>query len=384
MEFYLKPLYVTVQGSGPEREALKKKVVRMFKDLGFKIEVEHSIKSTDFLDVVMDLTTGTYRPFRKEGDEISFIHVDSNHSKNVIKSIPKMVEQRISRRSSNKQIFEEAIGPYQEAINKSGHKYKLEYQPQAHQQRKKKKKKGRKILWFNPPFNAAVKTNMGKLFFDLIDKHFKPNEELNKLFNRNNVKLSYRTTKNIQRHIDSHNKKLLRGNKDEDLPCNCTRATKEKNGGECILQGNCRLKGMVYGAKVTEEKPPERNNNQAIRKDTIKTYTGQTQRSFKERWYAHSTSFNPNKQGVYNGATQSELAAHVCKLKQENKNFSIKWSMIRRASPYSIGQRQCDLCAWEKTYINLANENESLNSRSELITKCMREKDFKLINFLPP
>ena len=120
------------------------------------------------------------------------------------------------------------------------------------------------------------------------------------------------------------------------------------------------------------------------RKDIIKTYTGQTQQSFKQRWYAHSTLFNPNKQGVYNGATQSELAAHVCKLKQENKNFSIKWSMIRRASPYSIGQRQCDLCAWEKTYINLANENESLNSRSELITKCMREKDFKLINFLPP
>ena len=30
----------------------------------------------------------------------------------------------------------------------------------------------RQIIWFNPPFSANVKTNVGKIFMRLVDKHF--------------------------------------------------------------------------------------------------------------------------------------------------------------------------------------------------------------------
>ena len=34
------------------------------------------------------------------------------------------------------------------------------------------KKRNRRIILFNPPFTQTVKTNVAKLFFSLLDKHF--------------------------------------------------------------------------------------------------------------------------------------------------------------------------------------------------------------------
>ena len=45
-----------------------------------------------------------------------------------------------------------------------------------------------KIIWFNPSFSKSIKTNIGKIFLQLLSKHFPKNHKMNKFFNRNAVK----------------------------------------------------------------------------------------------------------------------------------------------------------------------------------------------------
>ena len=55
----------------------------------------------------------------------------------------------------------------------------------------------RQIIWFNPPYSANVKTNVGKIFMRLFDKHFQDHHKYYELFNRNNIKLSYSCMPNM-------------------------------------------------------------------------------------------------------------------------------------------------------------------------------------------
>ena len=190
-------------------DLLKKKMEATFKKMGFKIEVEHSIKSTDFLDVVLDLETGFFKPFRKPGDVPNYIHVKTNHPQAILKQLPAMIENRLSANSSNEEIFNEAIPIYSDALKRSGYSHKLTYKPKEPQgnSEKKKKNRGRKVIWFNPPYNKAVSTDVGRKFLSMVDRY--RNTPLGKILNRNYIRISYRTGKNVKRHIDSHNRAKL-------------------------------------------------------------------------------------------------------------------------------------------------------------------------------
>ena len=82
----------------------------------------------------------------------------------------------------------------------------MEYQKP---EKARRKRKPRKIIYFNPPFSKAVKTNVIKLFLNMIDKHFPKGHKLHKCFNRNTVKATYCTLPNMKDKIDSHNSKIL-------------------------------------------------------------------------------------------------------------------------------------------------------------------------------
>ena len=72
--------------------------------------------------------------------------------------------------SSDEEIFNNAIGPYKEALLKSGYDIdegsgnELKFTPNT----KKRKRKSRPTIWFNPPFSLSVKTNIGGRFLHLI------------------------------------------------------------------------------------------------------------------------------------------------------------------------------------------------------------------------
>ena len=54
-------LVVIDQTSGTHRERLKKKIIKAFKDISFKITIEIRSTSTDFLDVLLNLVTDYYQ-----------------------------------------------------------------------------------------------------------------------------------------------------------------------------------------------------------------------------------------------------------------------------------------------------------------------------------
>ena len=101
---------------------------------------------------------------------------------------------------------------YETALKISGYK-KVDFKYNLVYQNNNKRSRQRNIIWFNPPFSQAVSTYIAKQFRDLLDKHFPQNNQLQKIFNRNTVKVSYSCTPNVGSIIKSHNKKLTNAEK---------------------------------------------------------------------------------------------------------------------------------------------------------------------------
>ena len=97
-----------------------------------------------------------------------------------------------------------------------------------------------KIIWFNPPYNKSIVTNVTKIFLKLLDKHFLKNIKLHKIFNRNSVKVSYSCTENnISQIISNHNKNTLQPIKNQELPCNF------RQKENCPMQDKYRMKNIL-------------------------------------------------------------------------------------------------------------------------------------------
>ena len=104
--------------NGPISSSIQKKIIRAFKFLGFKIEVSSNNKIVNFLDVTLDLSNNSYKPFIKTDQHPSYINVNSNHPKNIIKQVPKAVNLRICKLSANEKIFKESSKMYIDALKK--------------------------------------------------------------------------------------------------------------------------------------------------------------------------------------------------------------------------------------------------------------------------
>ena len=139
--------------------------------------------------------------------------------------------------SSNKDIFDEPIKPYKDALKESGFSETLNYiAPTTNPKRQNRKQK---IIWFNPPFSRSVKSNIDRTFLPLLSKHFPQNYTIHKIFNRNTVKISYSCLRNISSIISSHSHNSLPP-KQQSLGCNC----RIKN--ECPLNGECQTHHQLY------------------------------------------------------------------------------------------------------------------------------------------
>ena len=93
-----------------------------------------------------------------------------------------------------------------------------------------KRKRRRDIVWYNPPYNACITSNLGKNFLSLIDRHFPKTrkDNLQKIINRHTIKISYSTTPNMKYIINAHNTKVLNNhNKHNDTPEDNTKDSKK-------------------------------------------------------------------------------------------------------------------------------------------------------------
>ena len=190
-----------------------------------------------------------HKPYKKPNNETKYIHVDSDHPSSIIKQIPKSVATRLSSSSSSKEIFLEATQSYEQNLASCGYKEKLTYVERSSKKPKGNKKRKRNIIWFNPPYSKTVKTNIGKYFFRLINKHFPPEHKFHKIFNKNTLKLSYSCMPNLKNLINSHNQNMLR-DQPQSTPKTCNCLKKE----DCPMNGFCLTKSLLYYATITCDK----------------------------------------------------------------------------------------------------------------------------------
>ena len=169
-------LIILRQLNGQQTDRIRKRIIETFKSFGFKIEIMTNLPEVDFLDTTFDLRTNTYRPYSKPNNTSSYIHMSSNHPLEILKRLPTSFSELLSRNSSNKQIFDSVKRDYKEALKKSGYQVLLEnnLDPKVDniENNTNKLQRKRKMIWFNPPYNKSVTTNVGRRFLNLVKKTF--------------------------------------------------------------------------------------------------------------------------------------------------------------------------------------------------------------------
>ena len=155
----------------------------------------------------------------------------------------------------------------------------------------KNRNRKRKIIWFNPTFCKLANIDVGKYFLKLIDKHFKQDNILHKIFNRKTLTISYSCTKNISQIINSHNNEIInefhnRVNNininSKKIECNC------KSQSDCPMNGLCNLDNVVYQAIIY---PKEDISDK-------KYYIGVSSTNWKIRYENHKFSFSHEHQKI--------------------------------------------------------------------------------------
>ena len=356
--------------SGPQAERIKKDFQKLFKENHLNITITCNLKIVNYLDITMNLNDGTYRPYRKPNDDITYIHCQSNHPPAIIKQLPLSIESRLRMISSSKEIFEESAKEYQDALKRSGFKHKLTYEDNtgiAGVQKPGNRK--RQVIWFNPPYNKSVSTNVGKEFLKLLDKHFPSHNKYSKIFNRRSVKVSYSCLPSMKSKINQHNKKILRepatSTEDEEgteiRRCNCP------EGAECPMDGFCLDRDVFYAADLTSD----------LRDYGTKVYKGICSTEWKGRFGNHKKAFRHERY-----MKDTELSKEVWRIKKKGGNFSIKWSKINNYASYRPEIGRCNLCQQEKLAIAMYEGKNMLNKRNEIISRCRHRFKYKLQNLI--
>ena len=360
-----------LKASGPVMERKKKQLIRLFKDEGLNVTCQTNLERAQFLDVLFDLKTGTFKPFHKPNSKIQYVSTGSNHPRIVLNNIPIGVNQRLSTISSDENAFNSEKSIFQEALHKAGYKHELSFRNNirkkiiGHQEHNRQNQhnnnmRSRKnIIWFNPPFNIFCSTNVGREFRHLIEKHFKRGTDLGKLFNRHKLKISYSCLPNLKTKIAAHNRKILFGQINSNGKgggCNCHQPQ------ECPMEGACMVSDIIYEAEVL--KPGEVRGEGHF-------YVGLASGPFKKRWYNHTNSFRDETKSKF-----SELAKFVWSLKNKNIQPKISFKTLSFEKPYSTESGRCQLCTKEKLEIvkNISKYGaKALNRRQELFRNCIHK-----------
>ena len=178
----------------------------------------------------------------------------------------------------------------------------------------------------------------------MLKKNFPKPNPFSKIFNKNTIKISYCFTRNMKSIISSHNKRILTP-KNKQIRWNC----RVKNS--LPLDDKCLTSQLIYQADVT--------NNLG---DKYKYYLGLADKTFKERYTNHKSSFNNE-----NSKNSTELSKYVWSLRENNKIPSIKWKIVKivySKAPSSF----CKLCLTEKLFIlNASGDDKCLNKKNNLL-----------------
>ena len=165
---------------------------------------------------------------------------------------------------------------------------------------------------------------------------------------------------NMGQIIQKHNAKILNDNKTKTKDrCSC----REENIANCPLPKKCMAENIIYQATLS-------HGNKKV------FYIGSTSTDFKQRYRNHTQSFRS-----YAYRKQTTLSRYIWD-NNLNPSPNIKWKILKRCSTYTPGQKQCDLCLQEKTFIikNL-NNPRNINQRTDIGNKCQHQTDISLKDY---
>ena len=124
----------------------------------------------------------------------------------------------------------------------------------------------------------------------------------------------------------------------------------------------CKDASVMYQATLKEEGKPD------------ETYVGVSYPSWKLRYNNHTASFRHKaKKG------ESGLAGHIWQLKDQGREYSLRWRTLARLPSYNPSTNSCRLCLREKYTIMFKPELSSLNQKDEFFSHC-RHKLAKLLD----
>ena len=200
--------------------------------------------------------------------------------------------------------------------------------------------------------------NVAKRFLNLLDKYFPPKNQLHKISNRN--KASYSCTPNVGSIIKSQNKKLSNAENKQTKDCNCRK--KE----EYLFEGKYRSEDIMYKCVVTAAGQPR------------KVYSGTAERDFKQRYCNQNKSFKNRKY-----ANETSLSKCIWEMKvKHNTTLNLMWCTVKSDPGYSNIIKRCMLFLHKKYEIlNYPDQEELLNKRLELVSKCRYDNKFLLSNY---
>ena len=203
-----------------------------------------------------------------------------------------------------------------------------------------------------------MKTNIGKEFLQLLRTHFHRNHKFHKIFNKNNVKLSYSCTRNIASILSSHNKGITRVPPTEvTRECNCV------NREQCPMGNKCLSENIVYEGVITERPVGEE-----------KDYRGLSSGIWKKRYAVHKQGINHRKH-----SKACELTKHVWEIKDRSNTFDIRWKILETVRGRLVGGA-CKLCTTETMLIN-EHPDKSRLSNKQAIQKCMHGGKYLLSKY---
>ena len=98
-------LWIQKYINGYQIDQLHKKFIKIFKEIGFKLDLETNLKIVGFLDMTFNLVNGSYKLYKKPNSILLFINKILNDSPKMIKKLPKTINDRLCIIYLNADIF---------------------------------------------------------------------------------------------------------------------------------------------------------------------------------------------------------------------------------------------------------------------------------------
>ena len=74
--------------NSPEIHQLRKNIIKIFKEIDFKFDIETNFKIVHILDMTFNLINGSYKPYKNLKNAMLYINKNSNHPSQIIKKLP--------------------------------------------------------------------------------------------------------------------------------------------------------------------------------------------------------------------------------------------------------------------------------------------------------